>query len=190
VLLAALAPAGQASAQSDLVGLSLRAGARYAGSLPVSYASVDANLVYRVAFLGVGTGVSSYIGLTQDSLYFAPYARVEAGWFYMALGASILAAEPTPPEEYIGARSGLFASTGMDAWLLPIGRGRLGGHLALAAFPSAVSSGEAESALAWVLGRVKLQIGLSYELRRRQEEDPLPPVQDPTVVSTFFERDD
>jgi len=186
MVLTILVPAFPASAQTDLVGLSWRAGARYAASLPASYVSVDTNLVYRVFFLGLGAGLSAYVGLTQDSLYFAPYARLEAGWFYLALGASILASEPTPPEDFLGARSGLFASTGADAWLLPLGRGRLGAHLGLAAFPSAVSRQEGDNALASFLGRVKFQVGLAYELPRRQEEDPLPPVQDPTIVTTFF----
>lgn len=82
-----------------------------------------------LAFVGIGAGLDTYIGLTAGDLWLAPLARLELGWFYLTGGPSFLLT-PLDHDEWIYPTlendTGVYFGLGLSHGFLPIGPGKLG----------------------------------------------------------------
>lgn len=84
----------------------------------------EPNIVFRPRSLGVGLGTKLFVGATQFDVIIAPFARLEAGWFYVNGGYAFELVDA--PERYQMVEDGVLVALGVAPELLRLRSGRLG----------------------------------------------------------------
>ncbi|THB64651.1 MAG: hypothetical protein D6B26_04670 [Spirochaetaceae bacterium] len=121
-------------------------------SIYSSFFTIDPSVSFDTGLFAAGAGLKSFFGLRFSDVYLCPYARAELGWFYLAVGMSLMAKGPvadlqaedsesnqvdffTPtPGEANGNMP--YIALGFSPAFLGLGPGKLGFDSAIEVFPS------------------------------------------------------
>lgn len=107
-------------------------GALMSSSWFALYLGSEPHVLWKPSWFGAGAGVRFSAGASQFDLHAAPFARLEAGWWYVNAGWSFELLDLTSRFQLV--KDGVYLATGVAPDLLQFGYGRLGLDLGLESF--------------------------------------------------------